>query len=144
MLAKGGLDLNNGDAGFAPWLQHELGGKADVADIVAYFDRKVVDGSQVLYRQGDPADTIDLVAAGNLAIDIEKADGSSLRVRRTRRSGAATALLAANRTFCPPCSVSDISPPLVVDGISTAPLVLNTMFENVLLSIYFTTERRGL
>jgi SulP family sulfate permease len=82
ILAKGGLDLNTGDAGFAPWLQHELGGKADVADIVAYFDRKVVDGSQVLYRQGDPADTIDLVAAGNLAIDIEKADGSSLRVRR--------------------------------------------------------------
>jgi SulP family sulfate permease len=82
LLAKGGLDLNTGDAGFAPWLQRELGGKADVADIVAYFDRKVVDGPHVLYRQGEPADTIDLVAAGNLAIDIEKADGSSLRVRR--------------------------------------------------------------
>jgi SulP family sulfate permease len=82
LLAKGGLDLNTGDAGFAPWLQRELGGKADVADIVAYFDRKVVDGPHVLYRQGEPADTIDLVAAGTLAIDIEKADGSSLRVRR--------------------------------------------------------------
>jgi sulfate permease, SulP family len=82
MLAKGGLDLNTGDAGFAPWLQRELGKTADVADIFTYFDRKVVDGSQVLYRQGEPANTIDLVAAGNLAIDITKADGSSLRVRR--------------------------------------------------------------
>jgi SulP family sulfate permease len=82
MLAKGGLDLNTGDAGFAPWLQRELGKTADVADILTYFDRKVVDGSQVLYRQGEPANTIDLVAVGNLAIDITKADGSSLRVRR--------------------------------------------------------------
>src|SRR5206468_1770199 len=32
--------------------------------------------------QGDPADTIDLVAVGNLAIDIEKGGGQTLRVRR--------------------------------------------------------------
>jgi sulfate permease, SulP family len=82
MLARAGLDLNAGDAGFAPWLQRELGNTADITEILTYFDRKVVDGSQVLYRQGEPANTIDLVAAGNLAIDITKADGSSLRVRR--------------------------------------------------------------
>ncbi len=82
MLARASLDLNAGDAGFAPWLQRELGNTADVAQILTYFDRKAVDGSQVLYRQGEPANTIDLVAAGNLAIDITKADGSSLRVRR--------------------------------------------------------------
>lgn len=81
LAAHGGLDSNISD-GFVPWLQQQLGGKADVADIIAYFDRKVVHGPQVLYRQGDPADTIDLVATGNLAIDITKADGTSLRVRR--------------------------------------------------------------
>jgi SulP family sulfate permease len=82
MLAKAGLDLKAGDAEFAPWLQRELGNIADIAEILTYFDRKVIDGSQVLYRQGEPANTIDLVAVGNLAIDITKADGSSLRVRR--------------------------------------------------------------
>jgi sulfate permease, SulP family len=82
MLAKAGLELDGGDAGFAPWLQRELGNTADVAEILAYFDRKVVDGSQVLYRQGEPANTIDLVAAGNLAVEITRTDGSSLRVRR--------------------------------------------------------------
>jgi sulfate permease, SulP family len=65
-----------------PWLQRELGDAVDVAQILPYFNRMAVDGSQVLYRQGDPANTIDLIAAGNLAIDITKADGSSLRVRR--------------------------------------------------------------
>jgi SulP family sulfate permease len=82
MLAKAGLDLKAGDAEFAPWLQRELGNIADIAEILTYFDREVIDGSQVLYRQGEPANTIDLVAVGNLAIDITKADGSSLRVRR--------------------------------------------------------------
>lgn len=82
MLAKAGLDLKAGEAEFAPWLQRELGNIADIAEILTYFDREVIDGSQVLYRQGEPANTIDLVAVGNLAIDITKADGSSLRVRR--------------------------------------------------------------
>jgi CRP-like cAMP-binding protein len=36
----------------------------------------------VLYREGDPADTIDLVAVGNLAIDLVKSDGERLRLRR--------------------------------------------------------------
>ena len=39
-------------------------------------------GSQVLYRSGEPADTLDLVAAGHLAIDVAKDNGESLRVRR--------------------------------------------------------------
>src|SRR5271157_3732916 len=59
------------------------------------------------------------------------ASWSSLRVRLTRRSGAA-AEAPDFRTTCRPCSVLDIAPPLVVDG-STAPSVgLNTMFRNIL------------
>jgi sulfate permease, SulP family len=82
VLARGGIEPEISDAGFAPWLQRELGKTAHVDDLFTYLDRKAVHQSQVLYRQGEPADTIDLVALGNLAIDIMKADGSVLRVRR--------------------------------------------------------------
>jgi len=82
LLTQAGLDANSDDMGFEPWLQHELGSATNVAQILTYFDRKIVEKSQVLYRQGELANTIDLIAAGNLAIDIVKADGSSLRVRR--------------------------------------------------------------
>ena len=71
-----------GLAGFEPWLQHQLGASVRAADLVAYLERKDVDGPQILYREGEPADTVDLVAAGNLAIDIAKGNGDSLRVRR--------------------------------------------------------------
>ena len=82
MLAAAGLNRDTGEAGFAPWLQRELGNTTDVPQLLTYFDRKEVGGSQVLYRQGEPANTIDLVAAGNLAVDVARADGTSLRVRR--------------------------------------------------------------
>jgi SulP family sulfate permease len=82
LLARTDLDSKSGDAGFARWLQRELGNSSEVAEILTYFNRKDVDGSQVLYLQGEPANTIDLVAAGNLAIDIAKANGSHVRVRR--------------------------------------------------------------
>lgn len=82
LVAEANLESETGLASFEPWLQHQLGAGVKAADLVAYLERKDVDGSQILYREGDPADTIDLVAAGNLAIDIEKGGGESLRVRR--------------------------------------------------------------
>jgi sulfate permease, SulP family len=81
LLAKADLDTDIGLAGFEPWLQHQLGTSVRPADFVVYLERKDVDGSQILYREGEPADTVDLVAAGNLAIDIAKDNGESLRVR---------------------------------------------------------------
>src|ERR1700761_5186459 len=54
---------------------------------------------------------------------------SALRVRRTRRSPTES---PGFRTIRPFCSESDISSPLVVDGITGQSLVLNTMFENLL------------
>jgi len=83
LLAKVKLDSGTGLAGFEPWLQHQLGPKVRAAEFVAYLERKDADGPQILYRQGEPADTIDFVAVGSLAIDIAKQDGESLRVRRT-------------------------------------------------------------
>jgi SulP family sulfate permease len=82
LLAKANLDQNAGLAGFEPWLQHQLGAAVRAADLVAYLERKDTDGSQVLYREGEMADTFDLVAAGNLAIEITNSEGESLRVRR--------------------------------------------------------------
>jgi len=81
-LAKANLDKNTGLAGFEPWLQRQLGTDIRLAEFIAYLERKDTNGSQILYREGEPADTIDLVAAGNLAIDIAKGPRESQRVRR--------------------------------------------------------------
>ena len=49
--------------------------------------RKECKDGDVLYRQGDLADTIDFVAAGTLAISLDDGRGSLRRVRRcTRRT----------------------------------------------------------
>jgi SulP family sulfate permease len=81
LLAKARLDTDTGVAGFEHWLQHQLGASIKAADLVAYLERKDVTGSQILYREGEPADTIDLVAAGNLAIDITNDNRESMRLR---------------------------------------------------------------
>jgi SulP family sulfate permease len=80
LVASAGLDAGTGLAGFESWVQDQLG--AGAADLVAYLERKDLEDGQTLYRQGEPADTIDLVAVGNLAIDLIKDDGEILRVRR--------------------------------------------------------------
>jgi SulP family sulfate permease len=82
LLARANLDVNTGLAGFEPWLQRQLGPSVRPADLIVYLERKEADGSQILYREGEPADTLDLVAAGHLAIDVAKGDGESQHVRR--------------------------------------------------------------
>ena len=82
LLAKAKLDTDTGLAGFEPWLQHQLGGQVAAADLAAYLERRDVDGPQILYREGEPADNVDFVAAGSLVIDIAKDTGESLSVRR--------------------------------------------------------------
>ena len=83
LLAKANLDADFGLSGFEPWLQRQLGASIAAADLLAYLERKDADSSQIFYREGEPADTLDLVAEGHLAIDITKSDGKYLRVRRT-------------------------------------------------------------
>ena len=82
LLAKANLDIDTGVAGFEAWLQRQLGPGAKPAHLISYLERKDVDGSQILYREGEPADTLDLVAVGHLTIDVAKGDGGSVRVRR--------------------------------------------------------------
>lgn len=82
LIGKSNLETQPGLASFEPWLQQQLGGNARAADLVAYLERKDVDSAQVLYREGEPADTVDLVAVGSLAVDLRKADGEIVRIRR--------------------------------------------------------------
>jgi SulP family sulfate permease len=81
LVAKANLDTGKDLASFESWLQHQLGTAVRAADLVSYLERKDADGPQILYREGEPADTVDLVAAGSLAIDIAIENGESLRVR---------------------------------------------------------------
>jgi SulP family sulfate permease len=81
LLAKAGLDFHTGLQGFKPWLQRQLGPVVEVDDFIAYLERKEVEASQVLYRQGESADCIDFIAAGGIAIDVAS-DGRIQCVRR--------------------------------------------------------------
>ena len=82
LLAGTSIEIDKGLAGFQPWLARQLGAGVKAADLIGYLVRKDTQDLQILYREGEPADTLDLIAAGHLAIDITKADGESLRVRR--------------------------------------------------------------
>jgi SulP family sulfate permease len=79
-LAQTGLlDADAGD--FEDWLEQQLGSGVRAADFMAYLDRREIEGSQVLYREGEPSDDIDLVAAGRLVVEIGAGTGHALRVR---------------------------------------------------------------
>ena len=77
LLARAEIDLGTGLTGFEPSLQRRLGPRVSAAEFVAYPGRKDVDGPRILYRQGEPADTIDGVAAGSLAVDFARQDGKT-------------------------------------------------------------------
>jgi SulP family sulfate permease len=79
--AQGKIDTDLDD--FASWLQRQLGASVKSADLIAYLERRDLDGSTILHRQGEAADSIDLVASGNLTIDVATRSGENMRVRRT-------------------------------------------------------------
>ena len=83
LLAKANVDADFSLAGFKSWLQRQLGANVSADDLLAYLKRKDADGSKIFYREGEPADTLDLVAAGRLTIEIAKGNEESLCVRRT-------------------------------------------------------------
>ena len=82
LLAQSHLNQDAGVAEFEAWLQDQLGVAVKATDLMKYLERKDTDGSQVLYREGEPADTIDLIAAGSVTVEITSSDGESVRVRR--------------------------------------------------------------
>lgn len=64
------------------WLIRELGEDADIDRLISYFERLDLEAADVLINEGDPADSIDLIASGSLAIMIEDEFGRPLRLRR--------------------------------------------------------------
>jgi SulP family sulfate permease len=75
------IDDGGGVSSFHLWLQQQLGSNANAAEFAEYLEHKDIPNSQVLYRRGEPADTIDFVATGTLAIEID-VDGKIVRLRR--------------------------------------------------------------
>jgi SulP family sulfate permease len=67
---------------FEPWLQAQLGPQVVLQDLLAYLDVKTTAGSEVIYRQGDPGDTMDVVAEGSLVVDVTNERDETVRVRR--------------------------------------------------------------
>jgi sulfate permease, SulP family len=82
LLAHSDAISGTGLMEFEFWLQDRLRACINPADLVAYFERKDIKEPQVLYRSGGAADTIDLVAAGNLTVDVEASEGRSVHLRR--------------------------------------------------------------
>ncbi len=82
LAAHAPADSDAGQDGFEVWLARELGGDVDPAKVTAYFERKVIEGGHILYRSGEPADTIDLVASGSIAITVADSLNRPLRMRR--------------------------------------------------------------
>jgi len=82
LIAAQRLDREAGVGAFESWLQQQLGESVNVSDLMAYLERKRTAGSETIYREGEPADSVDLVAAGNLSVHVSKGGGELLRVRR--------------------------------------------------------------
>jgi SulP family sulfate permease len=82
VLANAGIGLDTNPVAFEKWLQDQLGSSASAADFLKYLQRKSFEGPEVLYHEGDPSDTIDFVATGQLVIDIRGENDARIRVRR--------------------------------------------------------------
>ena len=67
---------------FMRWLGAELGEEEAAVLIDRYFERRAVEAGITLYRQGEPSDTIDLIAAGSVAVSVNGDGGKELKVRR--------------------------------------------------------------
>ncbi len=82
VLAKAKLDVDATVDEFEAWLQRQLGEGIRSSEMMAYLERKSVEGALAIYHQGDPSDTLDLVAVGRLNIEVAGPDGRRMGVRR--------------------------------------------------------------
>ena len=82
LLEEANLETSIGIAGFDAWLQDQLGPQIHAVELLAYLERTNLKGETTLYRQGDPADTVDFVADGNLVVEVNTGRGDRMRVRR--------------------------------------------------------------
>jgi SulP family sulfate permease len=67
---------------FEGWLTAELGGAADMTRIAPYLERRELKEGEALFHEGDPADSIEILASGRLAVTIKDEQGRPIRLRR--------------------------------------------------------------
>jgi SulP family sulfate permease len=76
-------ELTGGGLGaFEAWLGREIGEPEMRALVSRYLERSELAAGEMLYAQGGPSDTVDLVASGCVAVIVRDEDGRDLRVRR--------------------------------------------------------------
>ncbi|MGH6734863.1 MAG: SulP family inorganic anion transporter [Methyloceanibacter sp.] len=67
---------------FESWLQKEFGGQIDFAHIAPYMQHQELDNGALLFRQGEPSDSVVFQASGCVAITIIDEHGRPIRLRR--------------------------------------------------------------
>jgi SulP family sulfate permease len=66
---------------FESWITTELGGAADWSRIQPYLERHKFKVGEVLLRQGEPPDSIEILASGHLTAAIEDEHGRLIKIR---------------------------------------------------------------
>jgi SulP family sulfate permease len=67
---------------FETWIAAELGGSTDMARIAPYLQRHELQVGEPVFRQGEPSDSIVLLASGCIAVVIDDEQGRLIRLRR--------------------------------------------------------------
>ena len=70
---------------FAIWLAQEIQSERPPAELLSFFVTRTLDSGEALYVEGSPADTIDIIARGTVAIVVAATGKSPLEVRRVAR-----------------------------------------------------------
>ena len=66
---------------FQQWLESVFGGEVEPARLVSYFDRRTYKKGQVVLKQGGRSNSVDLLAAGSVAITITDEQGHPRRLK---------------------------------------------------------------
>lgn len=67
---------------FESWIKAEFGELADLGRIEPYLDRCEFEPGDVLFRQGEPSDSVDMIAEGCVAVTVTDEMGRTIRLRR--------------------------------------------------------------
>ena len=67
---------------FETWLHKEFGGEIDFDRIAPFMERQELDNGELLFKQGEPSDSIVFQASGCVAITITDEHERSIRLRR--------------------------------------------------------------
>ncbi|MFD0987019.1 SulP family inorganic anion transporter [Methyloligella solikamskensis] len=67
---------------FESWIKAEFGELADLGRIEPYLDRCEFQPGDVLFRQGEPSDSVDMIAEGCVAVTVTDEMGRTIRLRR--------------------------------------------------------------